>query len=159
MAYPRWAWISTFVLTIAGLGISIYLTYEHASGSNSLACPDTGFFNCNLVTTSKYSTLGGAPVAYLGLAFFLGAAGLFCPWAWRLTSPIIRLARMASVAIGLVMVGYLVWAELYRIHAICLWCTSVHVITLLMFIVTLFAEVGGPRSDDLEWLDVLDDEE
>lgn len=141
MTYPRWAWSSTFVLALAGLGISLYLSIEHATGSKSLACPDTGIFNCHLVTTSKYSALGGIPVAYLGLSFFALAVALFSPWAWKVS---LRWVRLVAVVIGLGMVLYLIWAELYRIHGICLWCTSVHVITLLLFAITALAEAGGP---------------
>ncbi|MGN6722437.1 MAG: vitamin K epoxide reductase family protein [Marmoricola sp.] len=143
MSYPRWAQASSFLLALAGLGISTYLAIEHASGSTSLACPDTGRFNCHLVTTSTYSTMAGVPVAYLGLAFFLAAVGLFSPWGWRATR-VARWLRLGAVTVGLGMIVYLVWAELYRIHAICLWCTGVHVITFLLFAVTVLAEAGGP---------------
>lgn len=159
MTYPRWTWISTFALAIAGLGVSAYLAYEHASGSNSLACPDSGLFNCNLVTTSKYSELAGIPVAYLGLAFFLSAVAIFSPWAWNVRAAALRWVRLGSVAVGLAMVIYLIWAELYRIHGICLWCTSVHAITLLLFMVTLFAEAGGPQEATADWPNAADIDE
>ena len=144
MRYPTWAWASTFLLALAGLGVSSYLSIEHAGGSKSLACPDSGLFNCHLVTTSKYSVVAGIPVAYLGLAFFIGATLLFSPWAWRLRPDLFRWGRLLAVALGIGMVLYLVWAELYRIHAICLWCTTVHVITLLLFAIAVVAEAGGP---------------
>lgn len=146
MRYPVWAWASTFVLALAGLGVSLYLSIEHATGSTSLACPDAGLFNCHLVTTSTYSMVLGIPVAYLGLAFFVGAALLFSPWVWRLQAEPLRWVRLGAVTGGIAMVLYLLWAELYRIHGICLWCTSVHVITLLLFAITLLGEAGGPQE-------------
>ncbi|MGN6161778.1 MAG: vitamin K epoxide reductase family protein [Marmoricola sp.] len=142
--YPAWARLSTFALAIAGLGVSLYLAIEHARGSTSLACPDTGLFNCHLVTTSTYSELAGMPVAYLGFAFYLGAMVLFSPWTWRLGHPILRWLRLGAVLTGVAMVLYLVWAELYRIHGICLWCTSVHLITFLLFALTVLSEAAGP---------------
>lgn len=145
--YPRWAWVSTLVITLAGLGVSTYLSIEHAIGSTSLACPDTGMFNCHLVTTSTYSELAGIPVAYLGLAFFIGAVVLFSPWAWRFRPRLTRWVRLGSVTVGIAMVIYLVWAELYRIHGICLWCTSVHLLTLLLFTITALAEAAGPLDE------------
>ena len=39
------------------------------------------------------------------------------------------------------MVFYLVWAELFKIGAICLWCTVVHVLTLALFVVLLFGQI------------------
>jgi uncharacterized membrane protein len=37
------------------------------------------------------------------------------------------------VIVGILFVLYLVWAELFRINAICLYCTGVHVITFILF--------------------------
>lgn len=144
VTYPRWAWLSTFPLAVIGLGISIYLSIEHATASTSFACPESATINCLKVTTSSYSKVAGMPVAYLGLAFFMAAAVIFSPWGWRMVPSVGRWIRLASVVIGLGMVIYLVWAELYRIHAICLWCTGVHVTTFLLFALTALAEAGGP---------------
>ena len=69
---PRPLVWASFVLAVAGLLDSVYLAYEHASGSNSFACPETGHINCAKVTTSTYSELQGIPVAYLGLAWIQG---------------------------------------------------------------------------------------
>jgi len=41
---------------------------------------------------------------------------------------------------GVAMVLHLVYAELFQIDAICLWCTTVHVITVVLFAVVLVAE-------------------
>jgi uncharacterized membrane protein len=35
------------------------------------------------------------------------------------------------------MVLYLVYTELFTLDALCLWCTAVHAITFLLFVVTL----------------------
>ncbi|MCW2856001.1 MAG: putative rane protein [Marmoricola sp.] len=144
MTYPRWTWLTTFPLALTGLGLSIYLSIEHATSSTSFACPESATINCVKVTTSKYSTLAGVPVAYLGLAFFIAMVVLFSPWVWRLAPRALRWVRLASVVAGLGMIGYLVWAELYRIHAICLWCTGVHITTVLLFTATVLVEAAGP---------------
>ena len=133
------AWTS-FVLAVAGLLVAAYLAYEHGSGSHSLACPDTGRINCAKVTTSSYSELHGLPVAYLGLAFFLVLVILMSPPAWASQSPAVRWGRVALVVGGLGFAIYLVWAELYRLETICLYCTGVHAVAFLLFVVTLFAE-------------------
>ena len=44
-----------------------------------------------------------------------------------------RLSRLGAVSVGVVFVLYLLWAELFRINAICLWCTAVHVLALVLF--------------------------
>jgi uncharacterized membrane protein len=134
-------WVS-FVLAIVGLLDAVYLAYEHGSGSNTLACPDTGHINCAKVTTSTYSELHGMPVAYLGLAFFVLLVVVMSPWAWASSSPLLRWGRIVLVAGGLVFALYLVWAELYRLDAICLYCTGVHAVVFLLFVITLFAEAA-----------------
>lgn len=128
-------WIpwTTLVLSVAGLAVAAYLTYEHFTAGTTLACPDTGVVNCVKVTRSSYSRVAGIPVALLGLAFFAGMTALSVPPLWRTASPWPTRLRLASVTIGVVFVCYLIWAELFRINAICLWCTVVHALTLILF--------------------------
>jgi uncharacterized membrane protein len=52
---PAWAIWSSLVLAVAGLAVSVYLTYEHYTGNKSLLCSDNGTVNCAKVTTSKWS--------------------------------------------------------------------------------------------------------
>jgi uncharacterized membrane protein len=128
------------LLSIAGAGISAYLTYEHYSGSASLACPDTGTVDCLKVTTSSYAAVLGVPVALLGLLFFVAMTLLCLPQAWR--APLPWLPRLRAVALlgGAAFVLYLVWAELFRLDAICLWCTAVHVDVVLLLGLVLVGE-------------------
>jgi uncharacterized membrane protein len=55
------------------------------------------------------------------------------PWGWRAPWPAVHWARLGSVVVGIAFVLYLVWAELFRINAICLYCTGVHVLTFILF--------------------------
>jgi uncharacterized membrane protein len=141
---PRWARLGSLVLALAGLAVSAYLTVEHYSSSTTLACPDTGVVNCVKVTTSSYSELAGVPVALLGLLFFVAMTVLCTPAAWRASSLWVGRARLAGAAAGVVMVVYLVWAELFRIDAICLWCTVVHAISIALFAVLALAAALSP---------------
>jgi uncharacterized membrane protein len=138
-ALPRWPVRSSLSLCVVGLAVSAYLTYEHFSASTSLACPETGAISCAKVTTSAYADVLGVPVALLGLLFFVGMTVLSLPAAWRSPSPWPGRARLAGVTSGVLFVVYLVWAELFRIDAICLWCTVVHVVTVALFAVIVLA--------------------
>jgi uncharacterized membrane protein len=133
-----WPALVTFVLCLAGIGISAYLTYVHFHNPTGLACPATGIIDCAKVVTSSYSVIAGVPVPVAGLAFFVGMAGLCSPWAWRSPQPVLRWVRMVGAATGVVTVAWLIYAELFRLDALCLWCTSVHVITVLLFIAVAF---------------------
>lgn len=135
---PRWVPGVTLALSVAGLAVSIYLTYEHFSGSTTLSCPDTGVVNCLKVTTSAQSKVFGVPVAVLGLVFFVAMIPMCLPAAWRDPRPLVGRVRLAASAIGVAFVLYLLYAELFEIGNICLWCTGVHVITFALFGIIVF---------------------
>ena len=134
-----WLQVTTWVLSLAGLGVSIYLTIAHFTESKLLGCSENGLVNCTKVTTSPQSYVFGIPVAVLGLAFFLAAVALMSPWAWRWGRREVALIRLASVVVGMGFVLYLLYAELFIIGSICLYCTSVHAITFILFGLTMFA--------------------
>jgi uncharacterized membrane protein len=136
---PVWLQLTTFVLALAGLGVSTYLTVAHFTESALFACAESGLVNCTKVTTSPQSYVFGIPVAVLGLAFYVAAVVLMSPWAWRSTRREVHLIRLASVVAGIGFVLYLLYAELFIIGSICLYCTSVHVITFVLFGLTAFA--------------------
>jgi uncharacterized membrane protein len=141
-----WVPLTSLVLAVAGLGISVYLTIEHFTSSTTLACPDTGALNCLKVTTSEQSAIAGIPVAVLGLVYFVVMLAVSPPALWRSALPAVRYGRLAFAAIGVLFVFYLVFAELFTLDAICLWCTGVHVLAVALFAVTAvgtaFADPG-----------------
>jgi uncharacterized membrane protein len=147
--------LATLILSLYGLGASIYLTIAHYDTHVSLICSDKGLINCEEVTTSAESIVFGIfPVAVLGLAFYLFMVAINSPWGWRLSWPAVRWLRLGSVIAGMGFVLYLIYAEVDEIHAICLWCTSVHVATFLIFALLIFysafhwekpAEAAGRR--------------
>ncbi|HLK01503.1 MAG TPA: vitamin K epoxide reductase family protein [Streptosporangiaceae bacterium] len=152
---PTWLQWTTFVLAVGGLGVSIYLTIEHFTGNSTLACSDNGLINCAKVTTSAQSWVWviphhwAIPVSVLGLAFYaLATVPLMSPWAWRITDHVgpvrvpptlIPWIRLVSLVLGMAFVLYLLYAELVWIRNICLYCTSVHAITFLLFTLTVGA--------------------
>jgi uncharacterized membrane protein len=136
---PLWFQLVTWALSLAGLGVSIYLTIAHFTDKPLAGCSESGLVNCTKVTTSPQSYVFGIPVAVLGLAFFIAAVALMSPWAWRWARREVALIRLASLVVGVGFVLYLLYAELFIIGSICLYCTSVHAITFLLFVLTVFA--------------------
>jgi uncharacterized membrane protein len=134
----RWQPVATLVLSIVGLGIATYLTITHFD-KVALVCSDNGAINCAKVTTSPQSEIVGIPVAMLGLAFFIPMIALCLPVAWRSTDRRIHLARLLLAVTGVGMIIYLIIAELFIIKAICLWCSGVHVITFILFVIIVTA--------------------
>ncbi|HEY5246794.1 MAG TPA: vitamin K epoxide reductase family protein [Acidimicrobiales bacterium] len=135
-APARWRVATALVLSLAGLGVSIYLTIDHFA-KIQLACSDTGVINCQKVTTSAQSHFLGIPVAVLGLAFYLAMTVINLPPLWYTADRRVHIVRLAMAAVGVLFALYLVSAELLIIGNICLWCTSVHVITFLLFILII----------------------
>jgi uncharacterized membrane protein len=148
---PLWLQLTTWTISLLGLGVSTYLTITHYDTGVPLACSDNGVINCALVTSSPESMVFGViPVAVLGLAFFVFMVAATSPWAWRSKYPQVAMVRLASVVVGIGFVLYLVYTELFTLDHICLWCTSVHVLTFLLFVLILIsAAVGyGFRNPD-----------
>ncbi len=167
-AAPAWLRVAALVLSVAGLGVSIYLTVAHLTNAGILVCSNSGVVNCAAVTTSPESKLFGIfPVAELGLAFYLLMVAVNSPWAWRpiwawlpdrgrlsgsawrTRLPVLTWRiRLGSVVIGIIFVLYLIYTELVTLRAICLWCTAVHVVTFLLFVLLIVqATFWGPPAE------------
>jgi uncharacterized membrane protein len=137
--------VASLTVALIGLAASTYLTIEHFTSSLTLACPESATINCQKVTTSKWSHIAGIPVAVLGLVFFVVLVALFSPPAWRRRS--LDIVRVGATGVGVLSALYLVWIELYRVNAICLWCTAVHVCTLILFGLALWGMSSATNTD------------
>jgi uncharacterized membrane protein len=122
--------MAAVALSLAGAGISIYLTLLHYAGITP-ACPASGPVDCEAVLTSSYSVIAGTtiPTSAAGIVWF-GASALL--WGWRVG----RLHLVWS-AIGLATALYLVFVELVVIRVICLWCTAAHVLVLAIVLIAV----------------------
>jgi len=103
------------LLSLAGAAIAAYLAYTRYSGA-AIFCATGG---CETVQSSKYAVVAGVPVAVLGL---IGYAAIlltaFVP------GPMSAALGIAFSAIGLAFSGYLLYAQLGPIGAICQWCVA-----------------------------------
>jgi uncharacterized membrane protein len=135
------AQVFMLVLALLGVGISIYLTLVHYDQKNvPLVCSTRGFINCENVLTSPYALVPGTsiPISIPGLLWCLIAAGLaLVAWRWRPFDRRIVLAEVVWSGLGLLSVFYLVYVELVRLHTLCAWCTTLHVLILGLFISAL----------------------
>ena len=131
--------ILLLLLALVGIGISIYLTiihYEHIPP----VCSNTGLVDCARVLSSEYSVVPGTsiPITVPGLGWCLVSAGLAVLGLRLVIQPYwLRLAQLLWSLAAIAAVLYLVYAELVRLHTICLWCTILHVIIVIMFLITL----------------------
>ena len=49
----------------------------------------------------------------------------------------IHIAQFVWSLVGMLTALYLVYVEIVKLHTICAWCTGMHVIILVMFLITL----------------------
>ena len=109
---------------LAGIGVSVYLTVVHAN-AGALVCSTSGVVNCERVLSSAYGTILGTPVptSAAGIVWFAVSGAL--AYSWR------RDALLAWSALGLVTVLYLIYVEIDRVGAVCVWCTAAHALVLV----------------------------
>lgn len=126
--------------SLAGAGIAIYLTSVHYELA-PLACSESGFVNCAHVLSSPYSVVPGTsiPISVPGLAWNLVMVALAIMGLRLQTEQTdwLRRVQFAWSLAGLLTVLYLVYVEIVLLHTLCAWCTAMHVLILLMFLVTL----------------------
>ncbi len=139
---PSWARVAALGLSLTAVAIASYLTVTHYTDPAALACPDTGIVNCALVTTSSWSVVLGVPLAVLGLVWAVTMTALSVPWSWDSGATWVDRMRLVVSGAGAGVVLYLVYLELFRIGAICLWCTAIHITAVCLFGMVLVAQAS-----------------
>ena len=98
---------------VAGGAIAAYLTVVHYAHVSPI-CTSGG---CEKVQHSRYAEVGGIPVSVLGLvAYAVVLVSAAVPGV--LAAVVGAIVALAGAAFS----GFLLWAQLARIHAICVWC-------------------------------------
>ncbi len=135
--------VALVVIAVVGVAISVYLTVVHYQGGR-LVCTAGGVVDCQAVTSSAYSVVPGTsiPITIPGMLWFLvsgglALVGLLSVWNGRSEPPRLRLAQVMWGALGLLFVLYLVYTEIVLLHRICEWCTGIHILTLVTFLLAL----------------------
>jgi uncharacterized membrane protein len=127
------------VACLVGIAIASYLTYVHYAHTAPI-CTTGG---CETVQKSKYAELAGVPVALLGLLTYVALLAL----------AFVRGVTAATVGvfvavIGVAFSGYLLWAQLGPIGAICQWCLGNDLtiaIVAALYVVTMLTESEPAR--------------
>ena len=149
---------------LIGLGASGASTYVHAQLLSDQAyvsfCDVNATVSCSQVYLSRYGSVAGLPVGYLGVLWFV-LSGLLLVGARRGT-PKLR-ARVPAYlfawsTVGLAVVLYLAYASFVVLNAVCLLCVTVYVAVAGLFVVTgasasiPMSQVPGLASRDLRRL-------
>jgi uncharacterized membrane protein len=122
---------------VVGGAIATYLTVVHYAHLSPI-CTSGG---CEKVQRSSYAELGGIPVAVLGLVAYAGVL---------LTAAVggvpAALAGAVIALSGTAFSGYLLWAQLARIHAICQWCIGNDVVIAVVAVLCVARVLTEPDA-------------
>ena len=136
-----WIQALMLLLTLAGLGVSLYLMWGYTAPGATLACG--GSQGCETVKNSVYANLMGIPLPSLGLVSYLGLLVLLLAQNQpavrnRGWSAFIALAIFGLSLIGVLYSAYLTYIELFVIYAVCRWCVASALIMVAIFILSIF---------------------
>jgi uncharacterized membrane protein len=130
------------LLSVVGLGVSIYLAYVEVSQVEAV-CGPVG--HCNIVQASPYASILGIPIAILGLLNYLAIIIL---WAGQRLEPLANLSVLGLLALtifGTLFSIYLTLLEILVIEAVCMWCLSSAVITTLLMLLVVIPVTSRSR--------------
>lgn len=132
-------------LALVGFLDTAWLTASHFTGA-SLACGPTG--GCDLVTTSRFATVGPVPLAEIGLAYY----ALVSVLAWTPTDVFGRRVAGGLVAITGAATGvsaFLVYLQAAVLDAWCRYCLLSASLTTLLFACAVVIWRRTPERGDL----------
>ena len=129
------------IAALAGLGFAAASTWVHYRILNdplySSVCDVNATVSCTEAYTSSYGSIGGVPVALIGVLYFA-----FLLWLIALCSrsPAARqnLAGyvFAASTLGLAGVLYLAYASFFVLKAVCLLCVGVYAAIIALFVIS-----------------------
>jgi uncharacterized membrane protein len=134
------------VLALGGVLDSTYLLLYKLGVIGTMAC---GVANeCERVQASRYSVFLGLPVAAYGLGGYLVLLilALYGLQGARVARPTITRWLAGLSALGVVFSLYLLYLELFVIHAICRWCSVSGVLILAICVVSIGGLAGSSRA-------------
>lgn len=120
------------IVGVSGIILSIYLLLITSESSTS--CDFNALFSCSSVLSSSYSKFMGIPVALFGLMWYIVASALSVI-SFKIS--IKRLFLLSWAIVGVLSIPYFVYAE-YIVGAICLLCTSAHILGLSFLVLSYF---------------------
>jgi uncharacterized membrane protein len=134
--------VSAIGVALIGLGIATYLTVVHYAGASPVCAIAHG---CETVQKSHYSMLFGVPVALLGGLTYVGILATLARDNEN--------ARTAGAMLAIVGVGFSAWltfVEVFKLHAICIWCVGSAICMALLAILTVtrLLAADSVASDD-----------
>jgi protein-disulfide isomerase/uncharacterized membrane protein len=127
------AWLCLAGAAVSGLLLLQHHGEERAAAAVSQVCGEGDQSGCEVVARSRYSEIGGVPLAALGVVFYLAVAVLLLlsllagPEARDAAAALSLLALIAALAVDLVLLG----VQMVAIRAFCRLCLLTYALTVL----------------------------
>ncbi|MCY4444779.1 MAG: thioredoxin domain-containing protein [Proteobacteria bacterium] len=135
-----WYLISVLVLSLLGIIVSAYATHHHLEfkqhGQTSAVCNVNQTVSCDSIAASEYSELLNYPLGIWGLGYFLALFAIALillpkkPLTFRSEAHYAALISLSLL--GVITSLVLASLSFFVIKAVCLTCTMVYVLTLLL---------------------------
>jgi len=122
-----WPYALAAIVSLIGLGDSIYLTIEHVTGQ-SVRC--TVIAGCSGVLGSSYAVVAGIPLAAVGAAAYFGVFSLATLAAFGYRNAGTPLAIL--VVIMFLMTLWLLYLQAFVIHHFCQFCLLSALVTFVL---------------------------
>ena len=127
--------IGTMLAALIGMGIALYLGFQHDAAAGASACNISSEINCDLVNRSEYSEIFGFPIAFLGAAFYASIVGVsFTALAnvdqYRLAGKLLIVTAVFSTLYSV----YLAYISKFVIGAWCLFCIGMYGINVVLIV-------------------------
>ena len=145
---PSTKWVIVLAIaSVIAVGISGYLAYVSLTSSKIAGCGNGQLFNCNHVTTSRWSLWLGIPVSLLAVGLYIGMLGsLFVGASKRFSDSIRRLGwtsvSVLAIAAGLSAVWF-IYLQVFVLNHLCQYCLAAHACGLLAASVMLWLRPIG----------------
>jgi uncharacterized membrane protein len=140
--------MSAFGLWASSMVVVVYYTLKQSLPFCPLQQGAGIVVNCNAVLDSRYSMVFGIPLELFAVAYFVINIVLVCLIAFGSH----RLFRTSLNVLfgwrflGIAIVPYLVFVELFLVRAICVYCTVMHVAIIADFLIISYLLFYRRRS-------------
>ena len=134
------------VLALGGLLVSTYLLLYKLGVIGSMVCGAAN--ECERVQASVYSRFLGLPVAAYGVVGYLVLLGIALRGVQesQVERPGATRWLAGLSALGVIFSLYLLYLELFVIHAICRWCSVSGILILAICVVSIGGLTGASRA-------------
>jgi uncharacterized membrane protein len=144
--HPALIYGPAMLVSLIGLGDSIYLTIQHLSGRSVRCTVTTG---CSAVLSSHYATIEGIPTAAFGALAYFAAFSLSTLAVFGYARA--RTALAALVAPMVVTTLWLLYIQMFTLRAYCEYCLLSAAMTLALAALVVAARfVLGASTKKIE---------